>query len=59
MLPARSTSSMQKNYASIVYGLKIKDLFAECDSPSLIQLYDFSCDFKVIRFDKYEFTMLP
>ena len=34
---------------SIVNGLKIEEAFAECDSPTLIQMHS-SCDFKVRRF---------
>jgi hypothetical protein len=30
-------------------GVKVEDMFAECDSPSLIEIYS-SCDFKVRLF---------
>ena len=44
---------------SIVNGSKIEDVFAECDSPALIQIHS-SCDFKVsqvFQIFKYNFSM--
>jgi hypothetical protein len=34
---------------SVVNGVKVEEMFAECDSPSLIEIYS-SCDFKVRLF---------